>query len=392
MTDLTVLDWILILVLLAYLLGGYARGFFLTLGAVVGFIAGAVAAFYVTPFLVERVDGGWKIAVAVASIVVLILVGQALGIALGRPLRRITERTGLGVLDRIGGALLNLVTCALVIVVLSFSVTQFGVPAISTTVGNSKVITALEGITPEPVQRGIAQARAAALQQSGIPRLSEQLFPEQAAPTIDAPQTDGLDAAMASVVKINGAADACAQNQSGSGFVAANDHIVTNAHVVAGVTNPIVQTRGGQTVQAKVVAFNPEKDLAVLDAPDLSAQPLDLGENGKAGDTATIMGYDLGGPFMSRPASIQGLQYTTTKTQNGVTNSPREMYQLAANVQEGNSGGPLLNGQGQVIGVIFAKATQGETGYALSMTELHPTLDAATTSTEPVGTGQCTAG
>ncbi|MCT1367941.1 MULTISPECIES: MarP family serine protease [Kocuria] len=392
MIDFTVLDWILLLVLLGYFLGGLARGFFMTLGAVVGFAAGAVAAFYVTPFLVERVSGGWKIAVAVASILVLICIGQALGIAFGRPLRRLTERTGLGPLDRIGGAILNLVTCAFVIVALSFSASQFGVPSISTTVGDSTIISTLQRLTPQPVQRGIAQARAAVLQQSGIPRLEQQIFPEQAAPTETGPQSDGLKTASASVVKINGSADACSQNQSGSGFVASGDHVVTNAHVVAGVVHPVIQSRNGQTIQATVVAYNPEKDLAVLYAPDLEAQPLDLGQNGTAGEKATIMGYDLGGPFMSRPASIQGLQYTTTKTQNGTTNEPREMYQLAANVQEGNSGGPLLNEQGQVIGVIFAKATQGETGYALSMTELHSTLDAATSLTNPVGTGQCTVG
>jgi uncharacterized membrane protein required for colicin V production len=144
LTDFTLLDWILILILLAYFVSGYARGFFLTLGSVVGFVLGAVAAFYVTPWLVERAEGGWRIVVAIVSIGILILIGQALGVAIGRPLRRITERTGLGIVDRIGGALLNTLTCAFVIVVLSFSASQLGVAAISSAVNKSTVITGLQ--------------------------------------------------------------------------------------------------------------------------------------------------------------------------------------------------------------------------------------------------------
>ena len=84
LTDFSLLDWILILILLAYFVSGYARGFFLTLGSVVGFVLGAVAAFYVTPWLVERAEGGWRIVVAIVSIGILILIGQALGVAIGR--------------------------------------------------------------------------------------------------------------------------------------------------------------------------------------------------------------------------------------------------------------------------------------------------------------------
>lgn len=391
LTDLTILDWILILILLAYFIAGYSRGFFMTLGSVIGFAFGAVAAFYVTPLLVEHVQGGWKIVVAIASIGLLILIGQALGMAIGRPLRRLTEKTGLGIIDRIGGALLNVLTCALVIVVLSFSAAQLGVSAITTTIGNSKVISGLESATPTPVQQAIAQARAAVLQQSGIPRLDEQLFPQQAAPSETA-DTDSLRNASDSVLKINGTAEACAQNQSGSGFVAAPNKVVTNAHVVAGVSNPLVQTRQGQSFEGKTVYYDASTDLAVLDVPGLEASPLKAGDNGQAGELANFMGYPLGGPFTSRSASIQGLGYNATTAEDGSTSKPREIYQLAANVEQGNSGGPLLNSQGQVIGVIFAKATQGETGYALSMTELAPVLDSIDSLTEPVPTGQCTTG
>lgn len=391
LTDFSLLDWILILILLAYFVSGYARGFFLTLGSVVGFVLGAVAAFYVTPWLVERAEGGWRIVVAIVSIGILILIGQALGVAIGRPLRRITERTGLGIVDRIGGALLNTLTCAFVIVVLSFSASQLGVAAISSAVNKSTVITGLQSATPQPVQRGIAEARAAVLEQSGIPRLDERLFPQEAAPT-ETSDSDSLRAAEDSVLKINGTAEACAQSQSGSGFVAASHKVITNAHVVSGVDSPLVQTRQGKSYEGNIVYFDADKDIAVLDVPGLDASPLKAGENGKAGDLANFMGYPLGGPFTSRSASIQGLGYNSTTSENGTTTQPREIYQLAADVQQGNSGGPLLNDQGQFIGLIFAKATQGETGYALSMTELEPVLQDIESMNQPVPSGECTSG
>lgn len=391
LTDLTVLDWILILLLAVYFCVGYARGFFMTLGSVVGFALGAVAAFYLTPMLVDHVHGVWKAVVAIASICVLILVGQAIGMLFGRPLRRITEATGLGILDRIGGALLNIATCALVIVVISFSTAQIGVSAISSTISKSTVISALQSITPGPVQKGIAEARAAVVDQSGIPQLNEQLFPEQPAPSAT-PDTTEVQNVSDSVLKINGTAEACAQNQSGSGFAAAAGKVVTNAHVVAGVTNPLVETRQGQSYQGKIVYYDAATDLAVLDVPGLDVAALDMGENGQAGSQAKFMGYPLGGPFTSRAATIQGLGYNSTTSENGSTSKPREIYQLAADVQQGNSGGPLLNDQGQVIGVVFAKASEGQTGYALSMTELAPVLNGIESLSTPVPSGQCTTG
>ena len=156
--NLTLLDWILILVMVLYAIGGYSRGFFLTLGSVVGFALGAVAAFYLTPLVVSMVGGGWRILVAVLSVVGLIGLGQALGLALGRPLRRLSDRTGLGLLERLAGAVLNVATCALVIVVLSFSVGQLGVASITRALGDSRVVTSLEGFTPDPVREGIARA------------------------------------------------------------------------------------------------------------------------------------------------------------------------------------------------------------------------------------------
>lgn len=389
--NLTLLDWILILVMVLYAIGGYSRGFFLTLGSVVGFALGAVAAFYLTPLVVSMVGGGWRILVAVLSVVGLIGLGQALGLALGRPLRRLSDRTGLGLLERLAGAVLNVATCALVIVVLSFSVGQLGVASITRVLGDSRVVTSLEGFTPDPVREGIARARAAVLAQSGIPELSERLFPAESAPT-QTLENPALDTAADSVVRVSGTAEACLQNQTGSGFVVAPGMVVTNAHVVAGVEETTVETRTGSAYAGTVVHYDAATDLAVISAPDLPAAALSTGPDAAAGDLVEFMGYPLGGPFASRTATVQGLSETRTRDADGNRAPARQIYQLAADVQQGNSGGPLLNSDGQVIGVIFAKAEQGETGYALSLAELRPVLDALGTMSAPVGTGTCHAG
>src|SRR5690606_26696731 len=116
--------------------------------------------------------------------------------------------------------------------------------------------------------------------------------------------TDALAAAAQSVVRISGTAYACGQNQSGTGFVIAPDRVVTNAHVVAGVPNPVVEAPNGQALDGSVVYFDPADDLAVIAVAGLAAQPLDLAAPLEPGDDAVIDGYPYGGPFTSGPAEV----------------------------------------------------------------------------------------
>ena len=386
--DFIALDWILLLVLLYFAVSGYLRGFFLTLGSVIGFILGAVAAFYLVPLAMEMTRGIWRILLAILVLLLLIGLGQVLGLMIARPLKIVSERSGLGPIERLLGALLNTLTCAVVIVVLSFSAGQVGIPAVTSTLAESRVVSTLENLTPNPVKKSIAQARAAILEHSGIPKINQQIFPVQDPPTesIDNPQ---LAAAAGSVVKVNGTAEACVQNQTGSGFVAAPGMVVTNAHILAGVDEPVVQTLDGQTVAGTVVYYDDQTDLAVIHAPGLEAEPLSTGPRAEVGELVAFMGYPLGGPFSSKTAVVQGLTNISTTSVDGTVSAPRQIYQLAADVQQGNSGGPLLDQQGRVIGVIFAKSETSRTGYALGMEELSPVLEQLGSFDSPVSTGQC---
>lgn len=383
------LDGILLLLAVVYLAVGLRRGFFLTLGSVLGFALGGIAAFYLSPWALEHVPGPGNVVAALFGGLLLLALGQALGLALGVPLRKLVDRTGLGPVERLTGGLLNLLALAFVVVILSFSAAQVGIPAVDRTLEGSRTVQALEGATPRGLREGIAAARAAVLTRSGIPEINQQLFPEQAAPS-EGPDSPALDTASRSVVRINGTAERCSQDQSGSGFVVSPGRVVTNAHVVSGVDHPVVEGRDGQAHPGTVVYYDRGVDLAVVSVEDLDAAPLPLGSDEAAGSLTTFMGYPLGGPFAARPATVQGLGTMATSDEEGHRDQPRKIYQLAAHVQQGNSGGPLLDQQGRVVGVVFAKATRGQTGYALSMKELDPVAARAPGLSDPVGSGTCT--
>jgi S1-C subfamily serine protease len=205
--------------------------------------------------------------------------------------------------------------------------------------------------------------------------------------------TPALVNAAQSVVKITGNAYACGRNQSGSGFVVGTNRVMTNAHVVAGVGEPIVQVPGGAALPGRVVYFDPVDDLAVVAVDGLTAAPLPLVPNLPAGSPAVVHGYPLGGPFNSQPASVISVHAVNVPDIYGANPTPRQVYSLATKVQQGNSGGPLLSEAGDVAGVIFAKGSDTQdVGYALAMEEVTPVAEQASSLSQPVSSGGCLAG
>lgn len=392
MPGFTILDVILVLILISYLAYGLRVGFVVSLGGIIGFAAGAVAAFLAIPLVSGWVpDEGWRLTATIAVAVVLIIVGNALGSALGHTVRRWLDFPPLRVVDRLLGGIVNVVVAALVMSMLAFSIGSLGAPLISQQLASSTVISTIDRYTPEPVKSGMAQLRSIAVQ-DGIPRIVESLRPAEPAPVPDAStNTPALNQASQSVLKISGTAFQCGQNQTGSGFVVAPERVITNAHVVAGVRQPVVQVPDGGVLPARVVHFDPVRDLAVLAVDGLAAAPLPLGTNLSEGDFAAFAGYPSGGPLVTQPATVQSVSTVLVQNIYGADPTPLELYQLAANVEQGNSGGPLLDRQGNVVGVVFAKSTADiPVGYALTLTELRPVVESAAGLTETVSSGQCT--
>lgn len=176
---------------------------------------------------------------------------------------------------------------------------------------------------------------------------------------------------------------------SGSGWVEASGVVVTNAHVVAGSSSVEVVSQDDRSYQASVVAFDPDRDVAVLRVPGLGAPALRMGGTMAAGDPAVVAGFPGGGPYTVGGARIRG-ELTAAGTDIYQHDAViRDVYSLRAIVRPGNSGGPLFDDRGDVVGMVFARSTtDADTGYALTLGEVRPVL--STAGPTPVATGVCT--
>ncbi len=388
------LDVVLILWLLWQLIYGLNTGLFVGLGGIAGFVAGAVGAFFAAPFVSEfSPSPGWRTTLVIAATIVLVAIGHAVGMRLARLIGRGVKSNPIRSVNRLLGGALNVVVGALIVSMLAFGVSNLGIPAVSKQLSDSKVLTSIDAWMPDPVKSAVAQIRSLVLEE-GIPAL---LDPDGSNVVVAPPNadtnTDAWNTAAQSVMKISGTAFQCGQNQTGTGFVIAPGRVLSNAHVVAGVPNPVVQTQAQGALPARIVYFDPVKDLAILAVDQLTAPPLATSGT-VAPDTLTAFaGYPLGGPLQIRPATVRSSGPLLVPDITGGPESLLDVYQLAGNVQSGNSGGPLLDQAGQVVGVVFAKATTAESvGFALTMEEAGPVIAAAPHLSSEVTSGTCRVG
>ena len=393
MAGSTILDLLLVLLLIAALINGYRSGLFRSVFGIVGLIAGGIAAYFVVPLVGSWVtEPEWRTPASIAAALLLIFIGLSIGSSIGSALRSGVRRIKLGPVDRVLGAVFTAVASALVASMVAMSVGSLGVPFLSPAIASSTVIGGIDRLTPDPVKTFIAQLRSAAVNQ-GLPRVVDAF--SGPAPEIPVFDTDNPALALAeqSVVRITGTAYSCGQSQSGTGFVVSEDRIVTNAHVVAGVTSPVIESPSGEALQGEIVYFDSVKDLAVIAVEGFSAAPLELTDNLAPGSLAVADGYPFGGPFVSDPAEVLNASSLSVADIYGQDPTPRQVYTLASDVQQGESGGPLLNDAGQVAGVIFAKSTDtANVGYALAMEEVAPVANGAAALGTTVSSGTCVRG
>lgn len=197
-----------------------------------------------------------------------------------------------------------------------------------------------------------------------------------------------VQTARASTVRIEG--EGCGGRSQGSGFVADTDLVITNAHVVAGVKRPHIRDGNGRH-PAQVLGFNPDLDIAILRADHLAGKPLKL-DSGivSSGTASAVLGYPGGGDFTPQPASVIESFKAVGHDIYNRGETIREVYSIKSTVRPGNSGGPLVDREGEVIGVIFAESTTyDDVGYALTMNKVIDNLTAAKTRNQVVTTGSC---
>jgi S1-C subfamily serine protease len=165
---------------------------------------------------------------------------------------------------------------------------------------------------------------------------------------------------------------------------------MTNAHVLAGVASPTVETSDGRALHARVVLYDPKRDVAVLQVGGLGLSPLTFDGSLSHGDNAIVLGYPENGPFRADPARVRAQQNARGPDIYQDQEVTRQIYSLYAKVRPGNSGGPLLTTSGQVGGVVFAAAVDNaHTGYALTASEVAGDAAQGRSATTPVSTQGC---
>ena len=386
-------DLVLVLVLVAYLVNGVRRGALAGVLSVAGLVAGAVLGAFAVPVLTADLEPGpGRSMLVLAGILALAALGQTIGGALGRRGRGSLPEGRAPLLDSALGGLAAVLVVAVLLTVMVGAVRGAAVPGLSRAVATSTVARALDRVVPDPLT-GAADGLARSVA-GGFPRVFEGVGPEVIVP-VDPPVAAEVGDVAArvggSTVKVTGATDGCGTTQEGSGFVVAPGRVVTNAHVVMGVPEPRVQVLGeGERLAATTVLFDPERDLAVLAVPDLEAEPLVRGEDLGRAAPAAVLGYPLDGPYRSSPARVRQVLTATGEDIYGRSGVRRQVYSLYATVQQGNSGGPVVDPQGRLVGVVFAASLDDpDTGYALTLAEAAPVLDAAAGASERVGVGAC---
>ena len=384
-----ILDVILIVLLLASLSAGFRSGLIGSISWLLGLVAGAVAAYFVVPLVPTWVSAPeWRTPASIAAALLLVVAGLTIGETIGHALRRRTPRKLRGI-DRFFGAVVGVAAAAAVISTVSFSVSALGIPPLTAAIASSGVVRTIDSVTPVPVKSFLAELRSTVVD-DGLPLIADAFGGQS--PTLPDAQLDSaaLDTAAESVLRITGNAVACGQSQSGSGFVIAPERVLTNAHVVAGVSEAVVEVPGAGALTGEVVYFDPVDDLAVIAVPGLTAAPLTLQGDLAVDNEAVSLGYPFGGPFDSDPARIISVDSVLVADIYGQDPAPRAVYTLAADVQQGESGGPLLSIDGRVAGVIFAKAANTDNvGYALAMSEVAPVVEQAAGLSGAVGSGSC---
>ncbi len=401
MSGATILDIVLVLVLAAYAAGMYRAGLVASALSIAGLLGGGLLALWGLPGLLREwsvapEDHATRVLLLLVGVLLAAAIGQGLGSRLGARWRSWVKFEPARVVDSLlGGVAAVVVGAGLVWLVAGAVVGTLPSPAPQSVTG-SRVLQGIDRAMPADADRVLSGAYRA-LDVNGFPRVFTGVQPEAIRP-VDPPDPGvtegrGIDAAQSSVVKVTGRAVDCGRGQSGSGWVAAPQRVVTNAHVVAGVDDPSIDVGGnGQSYPAKTVAFDPESDVAVLAVPDLPAEPLPTGEDQAHGDAVAVAGFPLGGDYDVEPGRVRDRIDARGASIDGTPGAVRDVYSVNADVEQGNSGGPLLSSTGQVVGTVFAKSVgDSGTGYVLTLDETRSVVDEGIRADGPVDTGSCAA-
>jgi S1-C subfamily serine protease len=391
----SLVDVVLIVLALAFALSGFRQGLLVSATSIAGFLGGAVLGAQLSGPVADRIDGSSVTRVFAALVVVLAgaLLGQILAGAAGRALRRKVTWEPAKMLDSVAGAVVSATAVLLVAWMVASPLATSPFPQVAGQVRQSALVQAVDNTVPGSV-RSVYDSLREAIDRRGLPDVLDPLTPTRVrdVPAPD-PALEGspvVGSVRGSVVKITGIAPSCSRQIDGSGFVYAPQRVMTNAHVLAGVTDPTVEAEG-EEYDATPVFVDEVVDIAVLAVPGLPQVPLAFTPAvGEPGDDAIIMGYPGGGDFFVGAARIRDQGEISGPDFRNSRTVVRDVYALFGTVRAGNSGGPLLAPDGSVLGVVFASAIDDpNTGYALTGQQVAQAATNGSTARAEVDTGPC---
>jgi S1-C subfamily serine protease len=391
------LDLALVVIAVIFAVSGYRQGFIVGLLSFIGFVGGAVLGAQFGPAISRAIVGGQtqQDVIAVILLVSFAIIGQFIASSIGAYVRQAMTSPSSTTLDSIGGSAVSVLSMLLIAWAIGSVLTASSFPVVVNQVDDSLVLGTMDKIMPSQAKTMFSDFRRL-LASGPFPQVfsgigAAHLF-AVSAPDPAVLQSTGYRAARSRVVKVEGTALSCDRSIEGSGFVYAPDHILTNAHVVAGVTEGQTVTIPGrdQPVRATVVLYDPQVDIAVLYVPHLDLTPLKFDDGALAGASAVVAGYPLNHTFTAVAARIGGTQDAVGPDIYQTGTVTRQIFEIRAKVQPGNSGGPLLSPSGTVYGVVFAAAVDTDnTGFALTAAEVAADAKAGADQTTQTSTQEC---
>jgi S1-C subfamily serine protease len=384
------IDVLIIIFAISSVVRGKEIGFVRQLFSTIGFFGGLFIGTYLQPFTVTLVHSSEsRSIVTIVTTLGSALILLALGEYIGAIVKHKVMQRNIDSVDNVLGSVLSLISLLVSIWLTVAIINSLPLPTIQEDLRESRIITALDRFLPSAPST-IADI-GKLIDPNGFPQvfIGSEPTPSQ---SVALPNLGALSAAVAddraSVDKVVG--QGCGGIVEGSSFIVGNNLLVTNAHVVAGIRHPYVDDTNG-THSATVISFDPNLDLAILRVHNLAGTALPIVTGTVADKTpAAVLGYPGGGPFNAGAAAVLEEFTATGRNIYGSGNTNRSVYEIQADIIPGNSGGPLVNEAGQVIGVVFAESTTyNHVGYALTTSKVVSEINQAKNDQTAVSTGSC---
>ncbi|WP_158848101.1 MarP family serine protease [Saccharothrix deserti] len=393
------MNWVdlLVLALAAFAaVSGARQGMVVALPAFVGVLIGLLLGTQLAPLVVAQFDNVvTKVVFAVGVVVLLVALGETLGVYVGRTIKPRVNSSPLRGVDNALGAIVQGAVVFVVAWMIALPLTMVaGLPSLAKALNQSVILSTVDETMPQAA-RTLSDDLQNLFDVSGFPAAMDpfnQTPLREVGPPNPALIRDPIVRKLEpSVLKVRGRAPSCSRALEGTGFVISPERVMTNAHVVAGTTDVTVEVGPGE-FDATVVHYDAQTDIAILAVPDLEATPLKFRADEIApGEDGIVLGYPLDGPYTASEARVrERIKMLRGPDIYDAQTVTRDVYTVRATVRSGNSGGPLVDPQGRVMGVVFGAAVDDqETGFVLTAQEVAEEVAKAPTMVRRASTQTC---